>query len=68
MYAKLEMNQSRNSALTEIVKKASSDEDVNTIIEFIIKKTYQVIAVERVTLFIVDELRQELWCRYGMKE
>jgi GAF domain-containing protein len=53
----------RNAALVEIVKTATSGLEVEDIVQAIIKKTYRILDVDRVTLFNVDEIRGELWCK-----
>jgi len=47
-----------------VIQAASTEDDVFTIIGNVIRLTYKIFDVERITLFIVDEIRKELWCKY----
>lgn len=51
-------------ALIDVVKVSNDTEaDVETLMERLVEVAYRVIPAERVTLFLLDELSNELWCR-----
>lgn len=51
-------------ALIDVVKVSNDTEtDVETLMERLVAVAYRVIPAERVTLFLLDELSNELWCR-----
>lgn len=48
-------------ALFDVVKTVSSDTDVDTLVANIVDATYKLLNTERVTLYLVDSARQELY-------
>ena len=46
--------------MSQIVR---SEGDVDSLINSIITLTYKTIPAERVTMFLVDDIKQELWCK-----
>eukprot|EP01029_Cantina_marsupialis_P010294 TRINITY_DN2343_c0_g1_i1.p1 TRINITY_DN2343_c0_g1~~TRINITY_DN2343_c0_g1_i1.p1 ORF type:complete len:1150 (+),score=214.32 TRINITY_DN2343_c0_g1_i1:145-3594(+) len=54
----------KNEALVKALKAVNSgDEDVDSLIGNILDLGYSVIEADKVSMFLVDEANQELWCR-----
>eukprot|EP01083_Nonionella_stella_P240251 840059_1 len=53
----------RSEAILEVAKSTASSDDIEVVIESIIQTSYKVLRCDRVTLFMVDSLTNELWCK-----
>ena len=61
------LSQQRTQSLLAIVKEScSADEDnLTDVIESILNVCYKMLDAERLSVFMVDELNEELWCKLG---
>lgn len=63
LYERLLLSQKRNEGLVRILKAASSDGDVGSIVDDVMEAVHDMLRADRVILYLSDELTSDLWCR-----
>jgi FOG: GAF domain len=56
----------KHSTLFNLCRMMSAERDLNTLLDFLVKNSAEVADADRVTIFLFDENRNELWSKIAM--